>query len=1137
MGYACRLTLRLLMASLGLEEEGRLEEDVELCAIEQGEERKRRRDSLLSFLDRHHPDNATQDEGDSGGEVAKQRRSSLLSGGNGGALEGGATGMTKRMMHRLSQVVRSPSPSLSQSTSPVSGVGRSSLDSSMRERASPISASRRGSFTPDFIPSSPRSPVFSFSDTMQPRSPRGKGMTKAMACMERDGSKDLLSPLLGKLFSLKTNFNASETRMVMEMDEEETEAETAVGLGMRDEKSSYDGLPRLISSLRPSTMPMTNELNVDTIKDQEGLTMINPYVTLLERCFSLCKALNILPGGVKEITDLGIGWAYEVMRRWEARSGEGGWVRLDKFVERVKIEMGRSEEVKTWLKERRRRLDKGIQGIHPPGPRDDLMRRRQVRKGQKCQLMLDGHFGVLSAHGSLDVRVKRREVVGEENRLRVRRKHRTIVMSRPLAGKKRVVSMEKMQIKDPIQEGKTPKEKEHEEKEGWISPLPVLPSLSLPSRLPLDRKQTLSVNDKPEAPRVLSSIPMVKSMSDQSLRDSLKKFDEVEEYEEDSYTQSETKIVKGHVMEEEEEGGWSVVEVGPTARCNVGREEKEVTQELKGDMSEEEEEEEETNEDNPPVITSYPPPELTILTVRCCHVHLIELIHGTLYLTTDSLYFRPDPQGNVKRGPLIIPLSHLCEVHLRRYLLRKTALELLILPSKKCFLFHFPDPRHRSMMYGGIMDLKRSVCPRLSPLAVIPWSSVGREMGPAEFGSQGLVGSVMVGPVDGEEDPNVSLPSSQPPDTPSVRAFPRSSSTQLSSPLSSQTTLAPRGLARSPSQGSLGSIGGGGRSRSTGATMPLGAIPSPSTPIATSSGLLPGVFGEKGLPTSSPSSPSLSPIQGPGAPRINQGSGGSPSVLESVGTGLVASYIRASPNELFRRSGLTSRWQKGEISNFAYLMGLNSLAGRTYADLAQYPVFPWVLSDYSSQTLDLRDPRVYRDLSRPMGALGAARLHGLKERYKEMEAAADGMDSSSPPPFLYGAHYSSAAGVVFFLMRMEPYTSVHLSLQGGRFDHADRLFTSIAESWDSCSGVTGNGGDVKELIPEFYSSSAFLMNSSNLPLGHRQDGQPVHHVILPPWASDPESFIRANRAALESPYVSAHLHHWIGRWMRQEGLE
>ena len=41
-------------------------------------------------------------------------------------------------------------------------------------------------------------------------------------------------------------------------------------------------------------------------------------------------------------------------------------------------------------------------------------------------------------------------------------------------------------------------------------------------------------------------------------------------------------------------------------------------------------------------------------------------------------------------------------------------------------------------------------------------------------------------------------------------------------------------------------------------------------------------------------------------------------------------------------SSATSKWLKGEVSNFDYLMHLNIAAGRSFQDLTQYPVFPWV---------------------------------------------------------------------------------------------------------------------------------------------------------------------------------------------------
>lgn len=49
-------------------------------------------------------------------------------------------------------------------------------------------------------------------------------------------------------------------------------------------------------------------------------------------------------------------------------------------------------------------------------------------------------------------------------------------------------------------------------------------------------------------------------------------------------------------------------------------------------------------------------------------------------------------------------------------------------------------------------------------------------------------------------------------------------------------------------------------------------------------------------------------------------------------------------------------------------------------DLTQYPVFPWIISNYSSQTLNLNDSSNYRDLTKPVGALNPERLERLLDR-------------------------------------------------------------------------------------------------------------------------------------------------------------
>jgi len=61
-----------------------------------------------------------------------------------------------------------------------------------------------------------------------------------------------------------------------------------------------------------------------------------------------------------------------------------------------------------------------------------------------------------------------------------------------------------------------------------------------------------------------------------------------------------------------------------------------------------------------------------------------------------------------------------------------------------------------------------------------------------------------------------------------------------------------------------------------------------------------------------------------------------------------------------RLSETIDLWREGVITNWEYLMQLNKLAGRSYNDLMQYPVFPFVLSDYVSTVLDLTDAGSFR---------------------------------------------------------------------------------------------------------------------------------------------------------------------------------
>ncbi|XP_057996454.1 BEACH domain-containing protein A2-like [Hevea brasiliensis] len=166
--------------------------------------------------------------------------------------------------------------------------------------------------------------------------------------------------------------------------------------------------------------------------------------------------------------------------------------------------------------------------------------------------------------------------------------------------------------------------------------------------------------------------------------------------------------------------------------------------------------------------------------------------------------------------------------------------------------------------------------------------------------------------------------------------------------------------------------------------------------------------------------------------------------------------------------------EKLAISNTSCI----STPGQGYCDLTQYPVFAWVLADYESETLDLSNPKTFRKLDKPMGCQ-------TPEGEGEFKKGYESWDDPEVPKFHYGSHYSSAGIVLFYLLRLPPFIMENQKLQGGQFDHADRLFNSVRDTWLSASRK-GNTSDVKEVIPEFFYVPKFLENRFNLDLGEKK---------------------------------------------------
>ena len=218
-------------------------------------------------------------------------------------------------------------------------------------------------------------------------------------------------------------------------------------------------------------------------------------------------------------------------------------------------------------------------------------------------------------------------------------------------------------------------------------------------------------------------------------------------------------------------------------------------------------------------------------------------------------------------------------------------------------------------------------------------------------------------------------------------------------------------------------------------------------------------------------------------------------------------------NEILDKS--FDKWTNGHLDTYSYLMILNTISGRTYNDIAQYPVYPWIIQNYTSNVLDLNNSETYRDFLYPIYAQDDETRENLKHKYDCFE--------EEQKEFRYhsGSHYSNAGFVCYYLIRIKPYSQLAAEVQGEYFDTTDRLFFNI-ESFYKVSEK------YQELIPDFFNIPEIFINPNNFYFGLTSDKKNIDNVVLPPWAShSPRLFCKIMRKSLESQYVSTHINEWI----------
>ena len=275
--------------------------------------------------------------------------------------------------------------------------------------------------------------------------------------------------------------------------------------------------------------------------------------------------------------------------------------------------------------------------------------------------------------------------------------------------------------------------------------------------------------------------------------------------------------------------------------------------------------------------------------------------------------------------------------------------------------------------------------------------------------------------------------------------------------------------------------------------------------------------------------------------------------------------------KFLRVSKIVNDWTKWKINNFTFLMWMNFYGNRSYNDISQYPIFPWILSDYNdplkiepdyfetslnkahtnengyyqnklSNISNISDKSInsekkkkkkkeeekynYRELKLPMGMLeineeSKKRKEDFIELFNNIKKNKDEFEGIKP--YFYGTNYSNPIYVCNFLMRLFPFTHISIELQGNKMDDPNRLFLSVIKSFNnSISQKT----DIRELIPEFFYMPEMYLNINDINLGKQENNSIVYNVITP-CENNSYSFTEIMKRIFENGKISTNLNNWV----------
>ena len=224
-------------------------------------------------------------------------------------------------------------------------------------------------------------------------------------------------------------------------------------------------------------------------------------------------------------------------------------------------------------------------------------------------------------------------------------------------------------------------------------------------------------------------------------------------------------------------------------------------------------------------------------------------------------------------------------------------------------------------------------------------------------------------------------------------------------------------------------------------------------------------------------------------------------------------------------------FHKGKLSNYEYLLNLNKYSTRTYNDLSQYPVFPWLILKHNEieKILDLvqnngQNDSYFRDLNYPISIQTEEKRKMVIDKFIYEEK------QENFPCHLY-KHYSTTGYIYYYLMRMNPYLQSMIKFLNYKLENPQRIFNSFNE----LEIILKEDSDNRELIPDFFCYFDYFCNLNCSYLGERYNGEIIDDFNIKKNTSSEfiniissyAYFIYSEKKLLNSTFISKQIYKWV----------